>query len=119
MGWLKRAKVTEERLHSESSQIAADPQQVETRVVNSATEHTNPVAIRNILENLSLFVAPPTLVVALAFWFGWRLTNTRSEYFGIDSSTLGFSTSDYLLRSADAIFVPIAVALLLIFLATI
>jgi len=47
------------------------------------------------------------------------LTNTRSEYFGIDSSTLGFSTSDYLLRSADAIFVPIAVALLLILLATI
>ena len=119
IGWLRHAKVSEERLRSESPQVTADPQLVETKDGNVVTERAKPLAIRNLLENLSLFIAPPTLVVALAFWFGWKLTNTRSDYFGIDSSTLGFSTSDYLLRSADAIFVPIAITLLLILLATI
>jgi hypothetical protein len=55
-------------------------------------------------------VAPTTLVTALAFYFGWVLTNSRMAYFGIDASALGFSVRDYLLRSADALFVPIGTA---------
>jgi hypothetical protein len=74
----------------------------------------SPVTVCGILENVSLVVAPPTLVVALAFWFGWTFTNARSAYFGIDTSTLDFSATDYLLRSADAMFVPVAVTLLAI-----
>ena len=73
--------------------------------------------MRGVLEKLSLVIAPSTLVIALAFWFGWTLTNARSAYFGIDSSTLGYSTTDYLLRSADAAFVPIAATLLIILMA--
>lgn len=44
---------------------------------------------------------------ALAYYFGWVLTNSRASYFGIDASALDFSTQDYLLRSADALFVPL------------
>ncbi|MGZ8688298.1 MAG: hypothetical protein ACXWZP_07705, partial [Gaiellaceae bacterium] len=36
-------------------------------------------------------------------------------YFGIDPSVLGFSTSDYVLRSVDALFVPVGAALLVVF----
>jgi hypothetical protein len=90
----------------------------ESQISDTSAEHGGAAAVRNFLERLSLVVAPPTLVIALAYWFGWTQTNARSAYFGIDSSTLGFSTTDYLLRSADASFVPIAVILLAILIVT-
>jgi len=62
---------------------------------------------RRALELIGLVVAPTTLVTALAYYFGWVLTNSRASYFGIDASALGYSTQDYLLRSADALFVPL------------
>jgi hypothetical protein len=86
----------------------------EPPIDESSADVVSPVTLHGVLEKLSLFIAPPTLVIALAFWFGWTLTNTRAAYFGIDISTLGFSTTDYLLRSADAAFVPVAVTLLAI-----
>jgi hypothetical protein len=67
--------------------------------------------VRSVLEIVSLVVAPTTLITALAFYFGWKLTESRAGYFGIDHSTLGFSTEDYLLRSTDALFVPLGVIL--------
>lgn len=65
------------------------------------------------LELVGLVVAPTTLVTALAYYFGWVLTNSRARYFGIDASALGYSTQDYLLRSADALFVPLAAVIVL------
>ena len=62
--------------------------------------------VRGALELFGLVIAPTTIITALAFYFGWTLTNARASYFGIDASALGFSTQDYLLRSADALFVP-------------
>ncbi len=41
------------------------------------------------------------------------MTATRTAYFGIDQSIMGYSTVDYLLRSADALIVP-AIMILLI-----
>jgi len=52
-------------------------------------------------------IAPTTLVVALAYYFGRQYTSARSSYFGIDASLLGFSTQDYVVRSADALFIPL------------
>jgi hypothetical protein len=68
--------------------------------------------VRSALELIGLIVAPTTLLTALAYYFGWTFTNARASYFGIDPSTLGFSTQDYILRSADALFVPLAVLVL-------
>jgi hypothetical protein len=62
---------------------------------------------RGTLELVGLVVAPTTLVTALAFYFGWVLTNSRASYLRIDASLFGFSTQDYLLRSVDALFVPL------------
>jgi hypothetical protein len=57
-------------------------------------------------------IAPTTLLTALAYYFGWTFTNARALYFGIDPSALGFSAQDYILRSTDAVFVPLAVLVL-------
>ena len=107
-----RAKVAADLSHIERAQVTANSGPSELQMNDAYTKHDNPAVIRDALERLSLVVAPPTLVIALAYWFGWTETNARSKYFGIDASTLGYSTTDYLLRSADASFVPVAVILL-------
>jgi hypothetical protein len=45
------------------------------------------------------------------------LTNIHLGYFGIDYTTLEFSTTDYVVRSADALFVPATVILSIFILA--
>jgi hypothetical protein len=102
----------------EESQKSAGSGSSAPQIVGTPTDSDSLVTVRGVLEKVSLVAAPPTLVIALAFWFGWTLTNARSAYFGIDISTLGFSTTDYLLRSADATFIPAAVTLLAILTAT-
>lgn len=68
---------------------------------------------RSVLELVGVIIAPATLLTALAFYFGWTFTSARASYFGLDASALGFSTQDYLLRSADALFVPLGTILTL------
>jgi hypothetical protein len=60
-------------------------------------------------------LGPAALITALAFYFGWRRERAFAEYFGIDPTVLGFSRNDYVLRSVDALFVPAAVVLLVVF----
>jgi hypothetical protein len=67
---------------------------------------------RRALVVLAGIVGPATLVTALAYYFGWRREREFAGYFGIDPSVLGFSSSDYVLRSVDALFVPALVVLL-------
>ena len=88
------------------SPAAAPPPSRPPAAAPAAEEATLPNP-RRALELLGLVVAPTTLVTALAFYFGWVLTNARASYFGIDASALDYSTQDYLLRSADALFVPL------------
>ena len=116
MSQRKKTRVTEDFL-LEKSQVSVDPRPSEPQMDGSSADRASPTAVRGFLEKLSLVITPSTLVIALAYWFGWKLTNARSTYFGIDSSTLGFSTTDYLLRSADATFVPIAIVLLVVLMA--
>ena len=101
----------DELANEERQQTPARPGEAGPREGTSPDQATL-LTVRGALDRLSVVIAPPTLVVALAFWFGWTLTNARSAYFGIDGSVLGYSTTDYILRSADASFVPIAVTLL-------
>jgi hypothetical protein len=60
-----------------------------------------------VIEWLGVLVPFTTVLTALAFWFGWTLTNARSRYLGVDASVFGFSPTDYILRSADAVIVPV------------
>jgi len=70
---------------------------------------------RRVAGLIAAVVAPVTLVTALAYYFGYRRESAFAGYFGIDPSTLGFTTNDYVLRSVDALFVPITVLLLVAF----
>jgi hypothetical protein len=56
---------------------------------------------------LGSVVAPTTLLTAVLFYFGWSFSYWFFSYFGIDFTTLGLTTQDYLLRSVDALFVPL------------
>jgi len=58
-------------------------------------------------------VAPTTLATGLLFYFGFARTRAQGAYFGIDTSVLGFSSQDYLLRSVDTTFWPVSMILLL------
>lgn len=53
--------------------------------------------------------APTTLVTALLFFFGWSHAFWFFDYFGVNSTTLGLTTQDYLMRSQDFLFIPLAV----------
>jgi hypothetical protein len=64
-----------------------------------------PVARWQILAGaVSSVVAPITLVTALLVYAAWTRTKTFFAYFGVDSSILGLSVQEYLLRSADTAF---------------
>jgi hypothetical protein len=67
----------------------------------------------SVLQWFAIIAPLTTVATALAFWFGWTMTATRTAYFGLDQSILEYSTVDYLLRSADALIVP-AIFILLI-----
>jgi len=90
------------------------PANTDRRILSSSVKDT--------LQGITYFLAPGTLIVAILYYFGWARTHALYEYFGIDVDILGFSTSDYVMRSADALWPPLAailvVALLSLFVHT-
>lgn len=54
-------------------------------------------------------LAPTTVLTALLFYFGVRHATFFCEWFGVHYSVLGLSAPDYLIRSADGMFVPLTV----------
>lgn len=63
-----------------------------------------PRSLRGVLPTLGAVAAPPTAVIGIAYYFSVKRQETLAHHFGIDNSLLGYSTQDYLLRGADAIF---------------
>lgn len=55
------------------------------------------------------FVAPTTLLTGLLYVYGWNHAYWFFDVYGVNSTVLGFSTADYMLRSVDALFVPVTV----------
>jgi hypothetical protein len=62
--------------------------------------------VRSLGKALSAVVAPTSLVSGLLYYFGWAHAYWFYDYFGVDSTVLGFGTVDYLMRSMDTLFVP-------------
>ena len=58
-------------------------------------------------------MAPTTLATALLFYFGWSHAYWFFDYFGVNSTVLGLTPSDYLMRGLDGLFVPLVVAAVL------
>lgn len=83
-----------------------------------ASATTERTLMETVLQVATVVVSAGAGIAALAFWFGWTITNARSSYFGIDASVLGYTATDYVLRSADAMLVP-AIAVLVVTLAAV
>jgi hypothetical protein len=66
--------------------------------------------ISRLAKILGKVVAPTTALTALLFYFGWSHAYWFFDYFGVNSTLLGLSTTDYLMRSLDGLFVPVTVA---------
>lgn len=58
---------------------------------------------------LSSVVAPVTIVTGLLFYFGYVSSRAQYLYFGVDVDTIGLSTQDYVMRSPQALLVPLLV----------
>ena len=58
---------------------------------------------------LGTIVAPTTLLTSLLFFFGWSHAVWFFDYFGVNSTLLGLTTRDYLIRSVDGLWVPMTV----------
>ena len=57
----------------------------------------------------STIVAPATLLSTLLFYFGYVFSRSQYRYFGLDVDTVGLSTQDYVMRSPQALLVPLLV----------
>lgn len=68
-----------------------------------------PATKRNLRPVFEILGTWTTFITALAFYFGVVRTNTLVGYFGVDGGVLGLSSRDYVLRSADALFVPLGI----------
>ena len=60
---------------------------------------------------VGLFVAPTTVITSVCYFFGFISTRKYFSYFGIDSNAIGFTTSDYVLKSVSVLYAPILVLL--------
>jgi hypothetical protein len=54
-------------------------------------------------------IAPTTVLGAMLFYFGYVASRSQYAYFGIDVDTIGLSTQDYIMRSPQALLVPLLV----------
>jgi hypothetical protein len=65
----------------------------------SAWERWYPVA--------TTFVAPATFLTGVLFYYGYVSSRAQFRYFGVDVDTVGLSTRDYVMRSPQALLVPL------------
>jgi hypothetical protein len=70
------------------------------------------VRLADVLQVLSLVVAPTTFVTALLYYFGWVSTGAEFGNFALAQSLLGLSTTDYVLRSVNPMFWPLSLLVL-------
>lgn len=62
---------------------------------------------------IGVFVAPTTIVTGLCFYFGYEFARAELGYFGVDSDIVGYTSTDYLLKSVSVLYAPL-VALVLV-----
>ncbi|AFR47724.1 hypothetical protein KTR9_1081 [Gordonia sp. KTR9] len=55
------------------------------------------------------FVAPATFLAALLFYWGFFHARGFCRYFGVNSTVVGLNSTDYVMRSADGLFTPLAI----------
>jgi hypothetical protein len=65
-----------------------------------------------VIDFATRVLAPASVLTAVLFYFGFVRERALLGYFGIDLGSVDFSTTDYLVRSAGTLFVPLATVLI-------
>jgi hypothetical protein len=66
-----------------------------------------------VLKAAAAVIAPGTALTAVLYYFGYLHAFYFCNYFGVNSTTLGFTAEDYLMRNVDGLFVPLTVVAVL------
>jgi hypothetical protein len=77
----------------------------------TVSNETQP-AISRWVGVIGLFIAPTTIITSVCYYFGYIWTREYLSYFGIDSNAIGYTSSDYVLKSVNVLFAPILVLVL-------
>src|SRR5262245_23267863 len=79
-------------------------------VAPAPTATAQPSVVGQVAQVLTTFGAPLTVATALLFYFGWVRTSVEATTLGVNDTIFGYSTQDYVMRSIDALFLPVLVA---------
>ncbi|MBA2529010.1 MAG: hypothetical protein H0V19_03440 [Euzebyales bacterium] len=102
------ATAAEPERHPSASAAAPAPAPVTSAVAPTAAP-PSAASHDGLLRSLAAFGANVTVLTALLVYFGGKRADTQAAVLGVDESVFGLSTQDYLLRSVDALFVPIGI----------
>lgn len=73
-------------------------------------EHAEPI-LGPLVGFAGLVLAPAGVVTGVLYYFGYVRERALFGHFGVDLGSVGFSTTDYLVRSAGSVFLPLATVL--------
>jgi hypothetical protein len=82
------------------------------RAVGMSEQQEAPRVVPKWIGVVGLFIAPTTVITSLCYFYGYVATRKYFAYFGIDTDAIGFTTSDYVMRSVRALYVPVVAGLL-------
>ena len=55
----------------------------------------------------AIFIAPTTVISGLCYFLGFVSTRHRLQYFGVDSGAVGFTTTDYVVKTVADYFLRV------------
>src|SRR6478609_9073048 len=64
-----------------------------------------------VIELVARVLAPIGVLSAVLYYFGYAREQALFSYFGVDLGSLDYSPTDYLVRSAGTVFLPLATLL--------
>ena len=85
------------------------PEQQEVSATTESAPLEAVAALPQVLKIVGAVVAPTTLLTALLFYFGRLHITGLFRYLGVNFTVLDLTAQDYLIRSADGLFVPLTV----------
>lgn len=90
--------------------MPADPEAAPQTASTAATQVLTPAAV----TLFTSIASQAALITALLYFFGRVHTNAVYNYFGVDTTSLGFSTSDYVIGSLTSTLPPVIICALAI-----
>ena len=78
---------------------------------SAAPEDSKDPGLSAAVDFVTRVVAPASLLTAVLYYFGYVRELALFGYFGVDLGSLQFSTTDYLVRSAGTVFLPVGTVL--------